>query len=165
MYNVSNMLHKTICPANQYDLQEMPLIVDILLEYNPRCCEILRLRKKDIYNNKLVILPGAKNSQNVVIRDKVLVNRIIQLAKERSDAIFLHTSYIQVYRHFRKFYSHLSDQIARKKNRAVTHAPRYLAVNTIVDDGALKSVLHHNSKKSNKYYFNKIKGDHHGTNS
>ena len=149
----------------QNDIQEMPLICAILELYNPRIIEILRLRKKDIFQNKFVVLPGAKKSSSVVIRDRELVARIVKLSLERTDVIFIHSPYTKIYRFVRNNYSHLSDKIKINKNRKITHAFRYLAVANILDDNIIKPLLHHGSKKSNKFYINKMKGSDHGNNS
>jgi len=153
--NSSHQLHNGA--IMQYDSQEMPLIIDILQQYNPRIQEVLNLRKSDIYEKKFVILHGCKKSADVILRDKILVARIVKLSKERTDVIFIHSNYKRVFRFCEKNFSHLFSQIEINKNRKITHCFRYNAVDGISNDNSVKSILSHNSKKSNKFYTNKIR--------
>lgn len=136
--------------------EEMNLLIETLQLYNVRACEILRARKSNIINNQFLILKGAKGSNDIIIRDRSLVNRFVSLADNRKDKLFIFTNYGKLYRYCCKYFSHIAQKIKKKKNNKITHSFRYLNTIGIQDENTIKVLLHHGSKKSNHYYTNKI---------
>jgi len=138
--------------------EELRTITDILTVYNCRITEILNLTKSYFFLPKFVVLKGLKGSNDIIIRDRLILERLKELSTKRENKIFVNNTYKQVYNFINRNYSYLIGKIEKKKNNKVTHCFRYSAVNNITDEQTIKTVLHHNSLKSNKYYTNKIKG-------
>lgn len=136
---------------------EIEVILDLLILYNPRALEILRLVKSDVVQDRFLIIRGAKRSQDIIVRDRELMSKINRLAKKRTDRLFISTTYGYLYRYIRLNFGDLIKCIDKKKNCKVTHLFRYLNTLGINDESSLKALLHHNSKSSQKYYINKIR--------
>lgn len=132
-------------------------VVEILLIYNSRISEILNLKYDGIYPDKYIILPGAKHSKDVIIRDREILRSVQNLKANGSNFVFYPVNYYQVYHYLKKNYSHLFKNILIKKNAKVTHAFRYLNVSTLGNDKLITEVLHHNSNRSAIFYKNKLR--------
>lgn len=135
---------------------ELEVILELLVIYNPRALEILRLKKGDIVQERFLCIPGAKRSQDIIVRDRELMKKINRLAEKRTDNLFISISYGYLYRYIRRNFGDSIKSVQKKKNNKVTHLFRYLNTQGIKSESSLKSVLHHNSKSSQKFYINKI---------
>ena len=134
------------------------LFITILSRHNLRVCELLRCKRTDLMPGRYLIIPGAKGSCNVIIRDKDLIAEAASIPASGSDLLFYPLTYNLIYRDVKRYYSHLFVDIKTRKNQKVTHAFRYLAVRGVVDVEIARDILHHRSSKSSKYYLNKFKG-------
>jgi hypothetical protein len=131
-------------------------IIETLMVYNCRIGELLRLDKKFVLTGRFVIVKGSKGSADIIIRDRSLLAKYEFLKARCEKKIFEKLTYNQVYKCIKDNYSHLFKSIKCNKNKKVTHAFRYLNVAQLTDDDAVKAVLHHSSKRSNKYYTDKV---------
>jgi predicted nucleic acid-binding protein len=134
------------------------IITQILFIYNCRISEVLSACWCNFHKDRFLILVGVKGSANIIITDRKLLNLISELPYTDKQKIFPFVSYYQVYHHLKSNYSHLFKDIKIKKNRKITHAFRYLNLKNIDNDKFIKDILHHNSRRSGKYYKNKLKG-------
>lgn len=133
------------------------LILEILQIYNCRISEILSAKWTNFDPNRFLILEGLKKSRNVIIRDRIILNKINSLTRVDNELIFKYVSYYSVY-HFIK--TRLGNQIltvSTKKNKKVTHFFRYKNIKNIDNDKKITDILNHRSEKSVKYYKNKIR--------
>lgn len=134
------------------------IIAEILQIENCRISEILSANWQDYHAHRFLILKGKKKSSPVVIRDRILLEKISKIPRTTGQLIFGCVNYRQVYHFIKSKYSHLFTNIKTRKNQKVTHAFRYINCRAIDNDEEIKVILHHNSLKSGKYYKNKIKG-------
>lgn len=146
------MILKRLQIENLQDQNFYELISDIVIEYNCRANEILRAKWKNFYPDQFLILEGSKSSQPVIIRDKILLEKISKVPRVDEKFIFGFITYNCFYHYFKRYKSHLFPAIKNRKNKAITHAPRYYAIREITDDKIIKTILHHNSIKSQQYY-------------
>lgn len=135
----------------------LKIVVEILIVYNARISEILLADYKNFYPHQFLILDGLKKSENVIIRDRILLEEIQQLKPNGSALIFYPLKYKFVYDFIKRNYSHLFNRIKTSKTKKVTHAFRYLNVQPLADDNNIKLILHHRSQRSGIYYKNKVK--------
>ena len=146
---------------NQDNIKPEPdllkLITSILSIYNCRISEILSASWSNFYPERFLILKGAKKSQNIIVTDRIILNSIANLPKTHQVLIFPYISYYQVYHYIKSRYGHLFAKIKHRKNLKITHAFRYLNLESIDNDNFIKDILHHNSLKSGKFYKNKLK--------
>jgi len=136
---------------------EIPLICEILFTYNCRISEVLSAERKNFFPGKFLILLGKKHSANIIIRDRKILADVENLFRFRDDLLFVSNTYNNVYSFFKKNFSHYYNSVSTRKNKHITHFTRYFATQNISDEEILKNVLHHNSKKSNHFYKNKIR--------
>lgn len=150
-------IFKTLAAHKINSTNSISLIVEILSRYNCRISEVLEAKWKYLYPGRFLILEGKKHSQNVIIRELDILQRIDQLPKTDDELIFPNISYRTMHHHIKSHYGHLFKKIKTRKNQKVTHAFRYLNVEGIDNDGFIKDILNHNSQKSGKFYKNKIR--------
>lgn len=124
----------------------------ILQTYNVRISEILDAEYANLYQSRFLILKGKKRSADIIIRDRFILTHINNLPRLHPSLLFFPLNYKTVYRYIKKNYSHLFVQYKTKKNYKITHAFRYANVENVTDTASLQAILHHNSKKSQKYY-------------
>lgn len=138
---------------NQKSLsQRQKIILEILSIYNCRISEILSATLDNYFPGRFLILKGKKRSADIVITDRQILQSIDNLRIFSSNKIFDGVSYIQIYRIVKLNYSHLFRKFKKRKNDKVTHGFRYLNILNIKDIDSIKTILHHNSKKSQEYY-------------
>lgn len=133
------------------------LVTLILSRYNCRISEILSAKWTNFFPDRFLILEGKKHSQNVIIRDLDILQLVSSIPKTDDIRIFPNISYRTMHHHIKSHFGHLFKKIKTRKNEKVTHAFRYLNVSGIDNDGFIKDILHHNSRKSGKYYKNKLR--------
>jgi len=138
---------------------ELALIIEVLTTYNVRISEILNCICENVYENRFVILKASKQSADIIIRDKELLKKFIKLKANRTGLLITNVNYQTVYNYIKNTYGHLFKNFKSSKNNKVTHAFRYLNILDITDDKSIKSILHHNSVKSQKYYKKTKKGE------
>jgi len=137
---------------HKFSNTQLGLVLQILIEYNPRISEILTARWKDFYPGKFLILNGAKKSSNVIIRDREILHQIENLPQIDSTFIFPSITYSKIYHFIKSRYSHQFIHFKKRKNFKVTHAFRYENVSQLDNDEKIRDVLHHRSVKSGKFY-------------
>ncbi len=128
------------------------VILLILQTYNVRISEILEAEFPYFHPDKFLILKGKKRSADIIIRDRYILTLVSNLPRLHERLIFFPINYKTVYRYIKRNYSHLFAKYKTKKNYKVTHAFRYANVENVSDPSSLQAILHHNSKKSQKYY-------------
>ena len=128
------------------------MVIEILKCYNCRAKEVLDAEYSKFFPDKFLILSGKKKSSNIIIRDRFILSKINQLPKIDDVKIFPSVSYNILYRHCKKYYSHLFKKFKGKKYFKVTHGFRYLNVSAIDIETEIRDILHHRSVKSGKYY-------------
>lgn len=131
------------------------IILEILSIYNCRISEILSASLNNYYPDKFLILKGKKRSADIIITDRKILKDISQLNNFVNDLIFYPVTYKQIYDIVKKNYSHLFLKFKKKKNHKVTHGFRFLNICNVKDKDSIKTILHHNSKKSQDYYITK----------
>lgn len=139
-------------------VNQLAVIIEILKTYNCRASEALSAEWSNFYPNKRLILIGKKNSSNVIVRDRFILEMISQLPQLHSKLIFPAVTYSHLYHHVKRYYSHLFSKFKGKKNHKVTHGWRYSAVEDIDNDKIIRDILNHRSVKSGKYYKTNPKG-------
>jgi len=142
--------------SDQFNL--LDFLVYILDEYNLRAGELLSARWTDLYPDKYLIIRAKKNSRNVIIRDKIILNKIVNLVRTHKEYIFYPITYSKLYHHILTNHYHKFYTVKKRKNRKITHYFRYNNVSDIDNDVLIRDILNHNSGKSVKYYKNKMKG-------
>lgn len=135
----------------------LDIVCEILKVYNCRAAEVLSARWKDFYPDDYLILNGVKHSCQIIIRDRIILQMISKLPKLNSQYIFPAVNYNRLYAHIRSNYNGLISSIKHKKNLKVTHAFRYKKVKNISNENSIREILHHRSKRSGKFYTNKVK--------
>jgi integrase len=138
--------------TNKFLSIKLKLCLIILDQYNCRASEILNAKWEDYYFPQFLILKGLKNSADVVIRDRFLLNEIETKIPRQNDFIFADITYYHLYSSCKKYYSHLFLKFKGKKNFKVTHGFRYRNVAQLTQATQVKAVLNHNSLRSGKYY-------------
>ena len=133
-------------------IDQLSIAVDILMTYNCRAQEVLSAKWEDFDKNHFLILTGCKHSSNVVIRDRFILSLVDALPRLHSTLIFPSLNYYHLYRHCKKYYSHLGLKFKKRKNFKVTHMFRYENVSQIGNDEKIRDILHHRSTKSGKFY-------------
>jgi integrase len=136
----------------KFQISQLAIAIEILKTYNCRAHEVLSASWHDFDKNRFLILTGCKKSSNVVIRDRFILSLIDALPRLHSDKIFPSLNYYHLYRHCKKYYSHLGVKFKKRKNFKVTHMFRYENVSQIGNDEKIRDILHHRSVKSGKYY-------------
>lgn len=137
---------------------QMQIVISILQVYNCRASEVLSAQWKNFDKDKFLILDSSKQSANVIVRDRMILNEIDLLPRIHRTHIFYQINYQKLYDHCKKRYSHLFVRFKGKKNFKVTHGFRYAAVESINDELYVRDVLFHRSVKSGRYYQPKLKG-------
>lgn len=146
--------------AGNYKINNfLELISEILIQYNCRASEILNAKWTNFFPDQFLILEGKKRSQPVIIRDRYILEKIKEVPRVNDTYIFGFIPYSSLYHYFKQSKSHLFPLIKNKKNQAVTHAPRYYAAAKVSDEKFLKSILHHNSLKSQLYYKRRVQNE------
>lgn len=143
-------------PNNHND--RMSLIIDILSLYNLRISEILSLKWSDVKQGSYIYVRGKKNSRDTIIRDRQIVSAINQLHHINSIYIFAPITYANVYRHIKRYLSHLFDRKYNKKNSKVTHYFRYKNAESLTTEKEVSTLLNHSGYNSAKYYNKHLKG-------
>lgn len=133
-------------------INQLSIAVEILKTYNCRAIEVLNASWSDYHPGRFLVLNGAKNSSNVIIRDRFILEMLDQLIKLDEEKIFPSINYYHLYRHCKQHYSHLFRKFKKKKNFKVTHGFRYDAVNGVANEEKIRDILHHRSIKSGKFY-------------
>lgn len=131
---------------------QLSVIIEILKTYNCRASEVLSAEWNNFYPGSMLILKASKQSSNVVIRDRFILNLISELPKIHSKLIFPSVSYSALYHHIKRYYSHLFIKFKGKKNHKVTHGFRYAKVAPIDNELFIRDILNHRSIKSGKFY-------------
>lgn len=138
---------------NQISLSKrQKIILEILAIYNCRISEVLSATIDNYYPDRFLILKGKKKSSDIVITDRKILSDIDQLSFFGSNKIFDGVTYLQMYRIIKRDYSHLFARFKKKKNYKITHGFRYFNILNVKDEKSIKSILHHNSISSQKYY-------------
>ncbi|MCO6473708.1 MAG: site-specific integrase [Melioribacteraceae bacterium] len=128
------------------------IILEILALYNCRISEVLSATLDNYFPDRFLILKGKKKSSDIIITDRKILSDISQLNFFESNKIFDGITYLQMYRIIKRDYSHLFANFRKKKNAKITHGFRYLNILGVQDEKSIKSILHHNSIDSQKYY-------------
>lgn len=147
---MSNILQELI--NRRQSIGQMQIAIAILQVYNCRSAEVLNANWSDFYPDRMLILKGCKGSNNIIIRDTLILNSISNLPKLHPQIIFNQLCYKKLYRYCASHYSHLFTKFKGKKNRKITHGFRFAAVEFINDDAYIRDVLYHRSKKSGRFY-------------
>ncbi len=150
--NISAMLKANAEASYKLQVNLLGLITEILIIYNCRISEILSANSSNLIQDKFLILKGAKKSQDVIIRDRVILARFSKLKTDCYGNYFYNVTYNQVYKYVKSNFGHILKSIAHNKNEKITHAFRYNNVKEVNDEQSIKAILHHNSVKSQKYY-------------
>lgn len=137
---------------------QIEICATIISIYNCRASEILSAEWKFFFPGEYLILLGKKKSANVIVRDRLILESIDKLPRSKSGLIFDQVNYNKLYRFFLKRYDNRLNRFIKKKNKKVTHAPRYTHVERFDNEKIIKDILHHNSLKSGEYYKLKKKG-------
>jgi hypothetical protein len=133
-------------------VSQIDICVMILAIYNCRAAEVLSADWNNYYADNFLILKGCKRSNNVVIRDRNILDMIGKIPRIFPPKIFFAVTYKKLYDHIKKYYSHLFIQFKTSKHYKVTHGFRYLNVSKIVDEKFVRDILHHRSIRSGEYY-------------
>lgn len=131
---------------------QLSIAIEILRTYNCRSVEVLTATWSNYTPGKFLILDGAKNSSNIIVRDRFILQLIDELPRLDVKYIFCSLDYYRLYHHCKKYYSHLFTKFRGKKNFKVTHGFRYCAVEQVANEKKIRDILHHRSIKSGKYY-------------
>lgn len=153
MANQSNLFD--VISTEKEKLPQLDIIVIILQIYNCRASEILDATWDNFHPGKFLVLQGKKRSGNVIIRDRIILRQISMIEKIKPPQIFYAVTYPKLYRHIKKYYSHMFVRYKGKKNYKVTHGFRYANVDGIDNDEFIRDILNHRSKKSGIYYKSK----------
>ena len=135
-----------------YLSEQEKVILLILSIYNCRISEVLESNWNLFFPGKLLVIKAKKNSNDIVIRDRDILKMIENLPRRHHELIFYGINYYAIYMRIKKDYSHLFEMFRSKKNRKVTHGFRYLNARLTDDIEATKTILHHKSKKSQRFY-------------
>ena len=135
----------------------LSICLELLVVYNLRSAEILSAKWSDFKPPKLLYLRGCKGSNDIVIRDREILQHINKLPRLHPDLIFYPITYSMLYHHIKKNYSHLFDNRFTKKNKKVTHYFRYSAASQFETAREVTTVLHHASKGSASFYNKNLK--------
>jgi hypothetical protein len=141
----------------KYFSEKEIIVIEILQIYNCRISEILESKWINFFPNKFLIIQGKKNSSDIIIRDRILLEKISQLDRYGNDFIFFPVTYPRIKSLLLKNFSHMFNELKTKKNRKITHAFRYLNASNEFTPETNKAILHHNSKTSQNYYIKKKK--------
>lgn len=128
------------------------IIIEILQIYNCRISEVLNAKFSNFKPQKRLVLIGLKKSDNIIVLDRLILKRIEELPKLDSEFIFYPTTYRRMYTLIKTNFSHIFARFRTGKNHKVTHGFRYLNCEDIDDVETIRTLLHHKSKKSQKYY-------------
>jgi hypothetical protein len=139
-------------PYSSLQPTQLALAIEILKTYNCRAHEVLSAQWPDFFPDKFLILKGCKKSSNIIIRDRFILSLVASLPRLHSTLIFPSINYYHLYRHCKKYYSHLGVKFKKRKNYKVTHMFRYENVSQIGNDEKIRDILHHRSTKSGKFY-------------
>lgn len=131
---------------------QMAICIEILKTYNCRASEVLSSEWLHFDPHKFLILIGKKNSSNIVIRDRFILDSIALLPRLHATLIFPSVNYNKLYQHVKVYYSHLFTKFKKRKNYKVTHGFRYANVEQIGNETIIRDILHHRSTKSGKFY-------------
>lgn len=142
----------TLLNERRQHLSQLAICIEILKVYNCRAGEVLSAEWAKYHKDKFLILSAEKKSSNVIIRDRFILQQIEQLPVLHPTKIFPSVNYGILYRHCKKYYSHLFVKFKGRTRYKVTHGFRYYAVNTIDIETEIRDILHHRSIKSGKYY-------------
>lgn len=150
--NITTLLQALRLSAIKQQHPLMDVLVQCLFVYNCRCNEILKAEWKNFFPGRFLVLKGSKKSNDVIIRDRELLAQIATLPRTSPIYIFYPLTYQQVYIYCKRNFSHLFVRFKTKSNYKVTHAFRYSNAELVSNEDTLKALLHHNSKKSQKFY-------------
>jgi hypothetical protein len=104
----------------------------------------------------MLIIKGSKGSQDIIVRDLLILDMIDQLPVLSQTYLFPSVNYGILYRTVKKNYSHLFSKFKTRRNQKVTHGFRYLNANLSNDPAAVKSILNHATTKSGISYNKKL---------
>ena len=133
-------------------ISQMAICVEILKTYNCRANEVINANWKNFKPELMLVLESSKQSCNVVVRDRFILNLIDDLPRLDKNLIFPSVSYSKLYHHCKVYYSHLFVKFKKRKNLKVTHGFRYLNVSQFGTEEIIRDILHHRSIKSGKFY-------------
>ena len=131
------------------------IIIEILSVENARISEILDATWNNFFPDKFLILKGKKKSEDIIVRDRIILRHIQQLPRLHNSLIFYPTKYDRMYRMIKRDFSHIFIKFKGKKNFKVTHGFRYQNARITSDQNANKNILHHKSIKTQEYYTGK----------
>lgn len=151
-------INKNFAEVNLKSQDQLFIISEILRIENCRASEILSATWQNYHAQRFLILQGKKKSASVIIRDRIILKMIDNIPRTHDQLIFPNINYRQVYTYIKSKFSHQFENIKVRKNKKVTHAFRYINLRAIDNDENIKQILHHNSRRSGKYYKNKLKG-------
>jgi len=142
----------TLLNERRQHLSQLAICIEILKVYNCRAGEVLSAEWAKYHKDQFLILSAEKKSSNVIIRDRFILQQINQLPVLHKTKIFPSVNYGILYRHCKKYYSHLFVKFKGRSRFKVTHGFRYCAVTSIDIETEIRDILHHRSIKSGKYY-------------
>lgn len=148
----SIMFHLNQKPHFDFKLN---IIYQILLVYNCRISEILTAKWSNFVENKFLILEAKKKSNNIIVRDRIILKQIKQLPVAHNLFIFAFVNYKNVYNYLIQNNLVNQNKVLLNKNQKITHYFRYQNVDVNYSDETNKVILHHKSKKSQTFYLNK----------
>lgn len=131
---------------------QMAICIEILKSYNCRASEVLSAEWQYFDKSKFLVLIGKKNSSNIIIRDRFILDSIARLPRLHATLIFPSVNYNKLYQHVKVYYSHLFSKFKKRKNYKVTHGFRYANVEQFANESIIRDILHHRSTKSGKFY-------------
>jgi len=135
---------------------QLKVVLLILERYNPRVGEVLRAERRLFIPHRMLIIKGSKGSQDVIIRDLMILDMIEELPILSKTYLFPSLNYGILYRTIKKDYAHLFSKFKTRHNEKVTHGFRYLNANLTNDPAAVKSILNHTTTKSGTSYNKKL---------
>ena len=154
--NSINELLKRDFEKNKIDIK-IKTVIEILHIYNCRISEVLEAEWKNFFPQQFLILRGKKKSENIIITDRLILQAIANFNKSHNRFIFHYVKYKDIYNYLKNTLKGEISRFKKRKNNKVTHYFRYSNVAKLNEEGYIKTILHHKSVKSQKYYINKSK--------
>lgn len=138
--------------ANKSLCDRERIILQILAIYNCRASEVLEAKWQSYNPKKRLVLEGKKGSAPIIVTDRLILEQIKFLPKLHKELIFYPTKYQRLYDIIKRQYSHIFKPYKSKVRHKVTHGFRYANVADVENEDTIQAVLHHKSKKTQKYY-------------